>query len=95
MKHIEINKVSDKVRSLYFYHPVTGTVEQNDGMFVVSIPEANIYAVGESIGSCVDTVCEDLFFVWDVYAKENDENMTDDAIRIKQYMLSVAEETDA
>lgn len=91
MEYIEINKIYDNHRVMHFTTPVCGAVEHRDDMVMVSIPEANIYVIGENINSCIHKVYDDLFFVWDNYAMEEDAAMTGDAVEMKKWLLSTAE----
>lgn len=67
------------------------TILEN-GDFCLSNDELVIFAVGNSWEECLSGIYEDLEFLWEIYALEIDDKLTEGAQRLKRKLLGMVDE---
>ena len=88
--------VADAVQSddkiIVFRDPIEIKVYQATNLFVAEAPIFDIKALDETPEEAREYLFEKILFLWDDYAIEDDKNLTKDAIRLKQKVLSIIKE---
>lgn len=61
-------------------------------MWEIKNTELDIHIYGQTFEEVVQNTIEELMFLYDEYAMEEDENLTRDAIDLKRTLLGIADE---
>lgn len=61
--------------------------DESQQLFVVKNEELTIYAYSQTIEQLENELAEQIHFLWIEYAKEDDKNLTPDAINLKTKLL--------
>lgn len=83
-------KVGDKIHK--FKKPLLLEGEKVEGRLCLTHKELNLSACEKSWGECVDTIREELTILWEEYVLAPDDELTADAIALKNKLLEMVEE---
>lgn len=70
------------------------TVRKEDDLFVIKAPVITLHCYASTESDLIQQIHEDLKFLWEQYSRENDDNMTGDAIELKKNLLNLFSEED-
>jgi len=76
-------------RKFIFSHEIACDVRKEDSIVIIEYEPLNIRAYSFSREEAIKDFCEEFSFIWDNYAKEDDKNLTPDAISLKKALLSL------
>ena len=79
-------------KEVRFKEPLMLDNEMIDGQLCLSHQELNLFVYGYSWGECNDQIHEELAMLWEEYALAPDEELTEDAIALKEKLLRMVEE---
>lgn len=92
---IVLNTIQLDRRTLIFQPPLSlkPKLDQEDNsLLVIEQGEINLHVYAPTRKKLYDDLIAELFFLWDEYAKEKDENMTAKARKIKASLLARCQE---
>jgi len=91
---LPVSRIEKEGMTLIFKEPYTLSVEYDNeyNRIVHRNEKLNLVISGETLDEVVDKFFDSFCFIWDEYAKEIDNNLTAQAIEMKEYLLTLAKE---
>ena len=81
-------------RKFLLSHEIACDVRKEDSLIIIEYEPLNIRAYSFSREEAIKDFAEEFALIWDYYAKENDANLTSDAISLKRILLSLVREVE-
>jgi len=78
-------------RRFTFKEPLMFDNEMIDGQLYMSYEELNLFVCGSSWTECDDEIREELAMLWEEYVISPDEELSKDAIALKETLLRMVE----
>lgn len=87
---LEITKLENYDYDLIFKTPlkIYPKFEKEYGGYTVDYPMLGVEIYGSEYSELEKKIKDEIFFLWDAYAQENDESLTKDAIYLKKNLLN-------
>jgi len=89
---LPILKLEYKDLKLEFIKPYPMTVKIESGYLVHENVKFNLIVRGKTIEELVEAFFNDMYFLWNDIVLEDESNLHTSAIKLKQYLLSIAKE---
>lgn len=87
-----INNININNKTFVFNNPINFTIEQEIGYYVINYEYLDILAYAKSEEEALENFNIEFDMLWDSYALEEDDNLTYDAILLKQKLLQMVKE---
>lgn len=89
---VKLNAAEFKGKRLVFNKPIEFIVSKDIFYYYLDIDFYDIHSVAKSIEGLIDDVQEELIFLWESYACEDDKKMTDGGIELKRRLIENVKE---
>ena len=89
LSEFTFERITQGQRELVFSPPLTlePTLDESKQIFVITDDSLNINVYAQTREQLAEDLESELFFLWDEYAKEDSENLTPKANKLKQELL--------
>jgi hypothetical protein len=88
MEKVSFDSVKVKGKTLKFTEPIIAEVSYSDNMYSCQNKEFDIVTAAPKLADCLKSFEEELRFIWNEYAQESDDKLTEDAKELKTKMLN-------
>lgn len=87
-----IERIHYEDSSILFFKPVHIDIENKDDCYIAIMPVLDITTIEDTSDAALNSLYDEILFLWEDYALEDDKKMTLDAIELKQRILNVIKE---
>lgn len=79
-------------RKFILSHEIACDVRKEDSLIIIEYEPLNIRVFSFSRDEAIESFNEEFALIWDIYAKEDDDNLTEDAKLLKRHLLTLVKE---
>jgi hypothetical protein len=89
LSELTFERITQDQRELVFTPPLIlePTLDESEQLFVITDDSLNLNVYAQTREQLAEDLESELFFLWDEYAKEDSQNLTPKANRLKQELL--------
>lgn len=91
-KSLDISIIKMRDRIIHLKEPIPVEIEFEEKQYILSYEKLNLLAVAPKIKDGLDEINSELATIWNEYALVDNSELSEDAIKLKNYLLSLVQE---